>query len=57
MMDLSPEMVYPMHGSCIDKSMFSKYTDALIKNNFVILGCLIRTDVGNDKLTNWKVLL
>ena len=23
LMDLSPEMVYPMHGSCIDKSMFS----------------------------------
>ena len=40
-MDLSPEMVYPMHGSCIDKSMFSKYTDALNKNNFAYSGILL----------------
>jgi hypothetical protein len=23
---LLPNMVYPMHGSCIDKSLFSRYT-------------------------------
>ena len=40
LMDLSPEMVYPMHGSCIDKSMFSN-TDALNKNNFAYSGILL----------------
>ena len=25
LVDLSPNMVYPMHGSCIDKSLFPKY--------------------------------
>ena len=24
LVDLSPNMVYPMHGSCIDESLFSK---------------------------------
>jgi hypothetical protein len=28
--DLSANMVYPMHGSCIDKSLFSKYTEAIM---------------------------
>jgi flavorubredoxin len=32
--DLSPNMVFPMHGSCIDNSIFSKYTDAIMENNF-----------------------
>jgi flavorubredoxin len=41
LIDLSPEMVYPMHGSCIDKSMFPKYTDALNKNNFAYSGILL----------------
>ncbi len=40
--DISPNMVYPMHGSCIDKSLFPKYTDAIMKNDFgysnVLLG-------------------
>jgi len=38
---LSPSMVYPMHGSCIDKSMFSKYTDALLLNDFAYSGNLL----------------
>jgi len=41
LMDLSPEMVYPMHGSCIDRSMFSKYTDAIMKSNFAYSGTLL----------------
>jgi flavorubredoxin len=41
LVELHPEMVYPMHGSCIDKSMFSKYTDALMKNEFAYSGNLL----------------
>jgi flavorubredoxin len=41
LIDLSPNMVYPMHGSCIDSSAFSKYTDAIIKNNFAYTGMLL----------------
>ena len=41
LVELYPEMVYPMHGSCIDKSMFSKYTEALIKNEFAYSGKLL----------------
>ena len=39
--DLSPNMVYPMHGSCIDKSLFPKYTEAIIKNDFAYSGTLL----------------
>jgi flavorubredoxin len=38
---LSPSMVFPQHGSCIDKSMFSKYTDAIMKKNFAYSGNLL----------------
>ncbi len=38
---LSPEIVYPMHGSCIDKSIFSKYTEAIMKNDFAYSGILL----------------
>jgi flavorubredoxin len=41
LIDLSPTMVYPMHGSCIDNSMFSKYTDTIMKNNFAYSGMLL----------------
>lgn len=41
LVELYPEMVYPMHGSCIDKSMFSKYTEALMKNEFAYSGKLL----------------
>ena len=30
-----------MHGSCIDKSIFSKYTEAIIKNDFAYPGILL----------------
>lgn len=39
---LYPKMIFPMHGSCIDGSIFSKYTDAILNNKFayshVLLG-------------------
>lgn len=41
LMDLSPDMVYPMHGSCIERSMFPKYTEALFKNDFAYSGTLL----------------
>jgi hypothetical protein len=36
---LSPNMTFPMHG--IDSSMFSKYTDAIMKNGFAYSGTLL----------------
>ena len=39
--DLLPNMVYPMHGSCIDKSLFSKNTEAITKNDFAYSGILL----------------
>lgn len=38
---LEPAMVYPMHGSCFDGSMFPKYADALMKNAFAYSGMLL----------------
>jgi hypothetical protein len=39
--NLSPNMVYPMHGSCNDSSVFSKYTEAIMTNNFAYNGSLL----------------
>lgn len=36
-----PKMVFPMHGSCIDSSMFGKYTDAIMKNDFAYTNMLL----------------
>jgi flavorubredoxin len=41
LVNLSPNMVFPMHGSCIDNSTFSKYTDAIMNNKFAYLGMLL----------------
>jgi flavorubredoxin len=38
---MKPEMVFPMHGSCIDKSVFAKYVDALEKEQFAYSGTLL----------------
>jgi flavorubredoxin len=38
---LSPQMVFPMHGSCIDSSLFSKYTDAIMNNKFAYSGLIL----------------
>lgn len=37
---LSPKMIYPMHGSCIDDSIFSNYVDSIMKNDFAYCGKL-----------------
>ena len=41
LLDLSPNMVFPMHGSCIDGSVFTKYTDAIMNNKFAYSGLLL----------------
>ena len=41
LVELSPNMVYPMHGSCIDKSIFSKYVESIMKNDFAYSGILL----------------
>jgi len=38
---LGPKMVYPMHGSCFDSSLFSKYANALRENQFAYSGILL----------------
>ena len=38
---LQPKVVFPMHGSCIDSSMFGKYTDAILKNDFAYTNMLL----------------
>ena len=41
LVNLSPNMIFPMHGSCIDSSMFSKYSDKIMNNNFAYKGSLL----------------
>jgi flavorubredoxin len=41
LIDRSPKMVFPMHGSCIDDSMFLKYTEAIMNNDFSYYGLLL----------------
>jgi hypothetical protein len=41
LINLSPKMVFPMHGSCIDSSVFPKYTDAIMNSNFAYTGMLL----------------
>jgi flavorubredoxin len=41
LMNLSPNMIFPMHGSCIENSSFSMYTDAIMKNNFAYTDMLL----------------
>ena len=41
LVDLSPKIVFPMHGSCIDSSIFIKYTDAIMNNKFAYSGLLL----------------
>ncbi|MBA3750735.1 MAG: hypothetical protein H0X03_07600 [Nitrosopumilus sp.] len=38
---LFPKMVLPMHGSCIDGSIFSKYVDAIMNNKFAYSGVVL----------------
>jgi len=38
---LEPKIVLPMHGSCIDASMFASYTDTIMKNEFAYSGTIL----------------
>ena len=42
---LDPNMIYPMHGSCIERSMFPKYTDAIFTQQFAYCGKLLGQDL------------
>lgn len=37
---LNPRMVYPMHGSCLDGSVFPKYVEAIVKRFCLLICCL-----------------
>jgi flavorubredoxin len=39
--ELSPKMIFPMHGSCIDGSVFSKYVDSIMNNDFAYSDTLL----------------
>lgn len=39
--ELNPNMVLPMHGSCIDKSVFNKYTESIMNNNFAYTNMIL----------------
>ena len=45
---LDPNMVFPMHGSCIDRSMFGKYADAIMKNGFAYTNMLLGQKLEYD---------
>ena len=38
---LEPKITVPMHGSCIDATMFSSYTDAILNNEFAYSGNIL----------------
>jgi hypothetical protein len=48
-------MAYPVYGSCIDKSLFSMYTEAIMINDFAYSGILFgmyhnNTDRGSKMI-------
>jgi flavorubredoxin len=45
LVDLSPNLVCLMNGSCIDKSLFSRYTEAIMKNEFAYSGILLGQNI------------
>ncbi len=47
LVDLSPNMAYPMHGSCIDKSLFPKYIKAIMIDDFAYSHILLGQKVEN----------
>jgi flavorubredoxin len=38
---LNPSMVYPMHGACLDSSIFPKYVEAIMKKDFAYTDMLL----------------
>ena len=47
LVELSPNIIYPMHGSCIDKSIFLKYAEAIIKKDFAYSEILLGQKLEN----------
>jgi flavorubredoxin len=45
---LNPKMVYPMHGSVIDSSVFPSYIGALMNNEFAYSGMLLGKEVSEQ---------
>jgi hypothetical protein len=38
---LEPKITFPMHGPCMDATMFSSYTDAIMNNEFAYSGNIL----------------
>ena len=38
---LNPRMVYPMHGSCFDSSVFPKYSESILNKEFAYTDMLV----------------
>lgn len=49
LVDLDPKMVFPMHGSCIDGSIFEKYSNAIMKNDFAYTNTLLGQKLEYNK--------
>ena len=47
LVDLSPNMVYPMHGSCIDKSLFPNYIESIMIDDFAYFATLLGQKIEN----------
>lgn len=45
---LTPKLIYPMHGSCIDGSIFSKYINSIMDNDFAYSGTLLGQKVEDS---------
>lgn len=45
---LNPKMIYPMHGSAIDSSVFSRYVSALMENEFAYSGMLLGKKIVDE---------
>jgi len=41
LLKMEPRMTFPMHGSCIDRGLFTRYADALMQNEFAYSGTLL----------------
>ncbi|MEJ2259181.1 MAG: hypothetical protein P8X78_01500, partial [Nitrosopumilaceae archaeon] len=43
---LDPKITFPMHGSCIENSLFTNYADALMNNEFAYSDVLLGQKVN-----------
>jgi hypothetical protein len=53
---LNPRMVYPMHGSCLDGSVFPKYVEAIMNRDFAMPICCLDKSCYNCKMQIGKSL-